>query len=92
MLLIFLGIGIMYIGLLWKAAIYVFMMLGLLAIMVSMGIYLWVGTLSLRAAQVTCPRCGKVTKILGKTDQCMFCKTTLTFDPAYAPDKRAQQQ
>ncbi|MEW9106076.1 DUF2614 family zinc ribbon-containing protein, partial [Paenibacillus sp.] len=28
-----------------------------------------------------CPECARQTKILGKTDRCMFCRTILTLDP-----------
>jgi hypothetical protein len=59
----------------------VFMIIGMLAMLVSMGIYFWAGMLSTSATVIDCPECGQRTKILGKTDRCMFCKTMLTLDP-----------
>ena len=47
----------------------------------SLIIYFWAGMLSTSAVQVDCPECGKLTKMLGKTDRCMFCHTILTMDP-----------
>jgi hypothetical protein len=63
----------------------VFMIIGLISVMVSMGVYFWAGMLSTSAVVVECPECGKRTKLLGKTDRCMFCKTILSLDPAHAP-------
>ncbi|MBP1990928.1 DUF2614 family zinc ribbon-containing protein [Paenibacillus eucommiae] len=57
------------------------MIIGMLAMLVSMGIYFWAGMLSTSSTVIECPECGKVTKILGKTDRCMYCKTILTLDP-----------
>jgi Zinc-ribbon containing domain len=37
--------------------------------------------LSTKAVQVTCPSCGKTTKILGRVDMCMYCNEPLTLDP-----------
>lgn len=68
----------------------IFMILGLTSVMVSMGIYFWAGMLSTSAVVIQCPECGKNTKILGKTDRCMFCKTILSLDPAHAPVETAE--
>ncbi|MDF2814944.1 MAG: hypothetical protein K0Q81_1144 [Paenibacillus sp.] len=62
----------------------IFMVLGMFVMLGSVGIYFWAGMLSTSAVSLDCPECGRRTKILGKTDRCMFCKTVLTFDPAYA--------
>lgn len=62
-----------------------FMIIGLISVMASMGVYFWAGMLSTSAVILECPECGKPTKILGKTDRCMFCKTILSLDPAHAP-------
>lgn len=70
----------------------IFMMLGLISVMVSMGIYFWAGMLSTSAVVIVCPECGRTTKILGKTDRCMFCKTLLSLDPAHAPKETAEAQ
>ncbi|MDQ0878524.1 hypothetical protein QFZ77_007183 [Paenibacillus sp. V4I3] len=63
----------------------VFMIIGMISMMVSMGIYFWAGMLSTSATVIDCPECGRRTKMLGKTDRCMFCKTILTVDPQYEP-------
>ncbi|MFB6365052.1 DUF2614 family zinc ribbon-containing protein [Paenibacillus elgii] len=61
------------------------MVVGAIAMLVSMGIYFAAGMMSTSATVIECPECGKPTKMLGKTDRCMFCKTILTLDPKYAP-------
>jgi hypothetical protein len=63
----------------------VFMVLGMIGMLGSVAVYFWAGMLSTSTVALECPECGKVTKMLGKTDRCMFCKTVLTFDPKYAP-------
>lgn len=70
----------------------IFMVLGLISVMVSMGIYFWAGMLSTSAMVIVCPECGKTTKLLGKTDRCMFCKTILSVDPAHAPAESPEMQ
>lgn len=57
------------------------LVLGLIAMMGSMAIYFWAGMMSTSTVTIECPECGKPTKMIGKTDRCMFCKTILTFDP-----------
>ncbi|SDX60783.1 Zinc-ribbon containing domain-containing protein [Marininema mesophilum] len=84
LLLIFIGIGIMYLGFLWREAMVVFLILGMLGIFASVAIYFWVGLLSTQAAKVHCPKCGRITKVLGKMDECMYCKATLSLDPTHA--------
>lgn len=66
----------------WLAA--VALILGMIVLLGSVAVYFWAGVLSTGATVLQCPECGRDTKILGKTDRCMFCKTILTFDPAYA--------
>lgn len=61
----------------------IFMVIGMISMLISMGIYFWAGMLSTSAVSLECPECGRQTKILGKTDRCMFCKTILTLDPQY---------
>ena len=63
----------------------VFMILGMISMLVSMGIYFWAGMLSTSATVIDCPECGQKTKMLGKTDRCMFCKTILSLDPVHKP-------
>lgn len=99
LLLTMVGMGIMILGaagiILWghKGQIFaaIFLGIGLISMMISMGIYFWAGMLSTSAVVLECPECGKHTKMLGKTDRCMFCKTILTSDPAYANQEKADQ-
>ena len=59
---------------------------GLIAMMGSIAIYFFAGMLSTSMTTLECPECGKVTRMLGKTDRCNHCKTILTLDPAKARD------
>lgn len=88
MLLIFIGVILMYIGLLWRPGLFVFLTLGILMLAFSTIIYIFAGTLSNGAPKVVCPRCNRITKVIGKTDECLFCGVTLTFDPKYAPEQQ----
>ncbi|WP_053217140.1 YgzB family protein [Virgibacillus senegalensis] len=81
--LIFIGFGVMYLGILtkkieWLMAI--FFILGLLCIIFSTVVYFWIGMLSTRARQIVCPSCNKPTKMLGRVDACMHCNQPLTID------------
>ena len=81
--LIFIGFIIMYGGIFFRNSPFImtiFMVLGLLSIIASMIVYLWIGMLSTKAVQVVCPNCNKYTKILGRVDMCMYCKEPLTLD------------
>lgn len=83
LILIFGGILLMYVGLLFKSRewiMIIFFIFGLIAILFSLIIYLWIGTLSLRAVPIVCPSCEKPTKMLGRVDACMHCKQPLTMD------------
>ncbi|KKO55262.1 YgzB family protein [Paenibacillus sp. DMB20] len=92
LLLTMMGMGLMVLGtagiVFWgqagKVIAGIGLVFGLITMMGSLGIYFWAGMLSTSAVQVQCPECGKLTKMLGKTDRCMFCKTVLTQDPAIA--------
>lgn len=86
LLMIFVGMGIMYLGFIWPAAMMLFFILGLLGVGSSVAIYFWVGILSTQALQVECPECGRITKILGKMDQCMYCRAHLTMDRSLATE------
>jgi hypothetical protein len=83
--LIFLGFVIMYLGFLWPSLMFLFFILGLISILASVGIYFWIGILSTHSVKVVCPKCQKETKMLGKRDQCMYCKAILSLDPSDAP-------
>jgi len=83
LILIFAGIALMYGGILsrsypWLMAI--FMILGVLMVLFSCVVYIWIGTLSIKAVPVVCPNCEKPTKMLGRVDACMHCKQPLTMD------------
>lgn len=83
------GMGMMVLGtsgiLMWgtqgRAFAGVFMVLGMILLLGSVAIYFWAGMLSTSAVVLECPECARQTKILGKTDRCMFCRTILTLDP-----------
>jgi len=89
-----LGLGVMVLGtggiLLFgnpgKVIAAVFLVIGLIACLASTAVYFWAGMMSTGAPVVECPECGKRTKMLGKTDRCMYCHTILTTDPALATD------
>lgn len=85
LLLIFVGIGVMYLGFVFPKLMLFFFLLGLLFTFASVGIYFWIGMLSTQAVKVKCPSCHKETKLLGKRDECMFCKAILSLDPKDAP-------
>lgn len=81
--LIFVGFIIMYFGIFFREHMWlmtIFMLLGLLFIIASTIVYFWIGMLSTRAVQVVCPSCGKITKMLGRVDMCMYCREPLTLD------------
>lgn len=59
--------------------------IGAIAMLCSMGVYFAAGMLSTSATVVQCPECDRMTKMLGKTDRCMYCKTILSLDPKHAP-------
>lgn len=103
LLLTMLGMGLMVLGtagiVFWgqsgKVVAAIGLAIGLIAMLASLAIYFWAGMLSTSAVQLECPECHKLTKMLGKTDRCMFCKTILTLDPAQATitaDQLEQQQ
>jgi len=84
LILVFLGVGIMYLALLFRAHPWVsviLMIIGFLFVLLSSGVYLWVGMLSVKVVQVICPNCGNLTKVLGRVDLCMSCNEPLTLDP-----------
>ncbi|CAM3029621.1 YgzB family protein [Paenibacillus sediminis] len=73
--------GIVFFGQSGKVFAAIGLVIGLISMLGSLGVYFWAGMLSTSAVQVECPECHKLTKMLGKTDRCMFCKTVLTLDP-----------
>lgn len=95
--LVFLGFIIMYVGYMafsgwfgsfFEQKIMIFgtmLIIGFFFLIGSSFMYMWVGMLSTKAVQVQCPKCGKVTKIVGLRDECMFCKQKLSIDPKDAP-------
>lgn len=67
-----------------KIFAYIFLAVGTLAIIASLFVYFWAGMMSTSTMNIECPECGKRTKMIGRTDRCMFCHTILTFDEQYA--------
>lgn len=94
LLMTMIGMGIMVLGtaglLMWgssttgKVIAAIFMVLGMISMLISVGVYFWAGMMSTSAVILVCPECNKQTKMIGKTDRCMFCKTILTLDPQKA--------
>lgn len=81
--LIFIGFGVMYIGILLKKIPWLmvtFYVLGVLFIILSTVVYFWIGLLSTRAIPIICPNCEQPTKMLGRVDACMHCRQPLTLD------------
>lgn len=83
LILIFVGIALMYGGILSRNIqwlMIIFFIIGVLSILLSTVVYLWIGMLSVRAVPIICPSCEKPTKMLGRVDACMHCKQPLTLD------------
>lgn len=86
------GMGVMIIGtggIVWwghagKIFAAIFMVIGMISLLISCVVYFWAGMMSTSATMLECPECHRPTKMLGKTDRCMYCKTILTLDPAQA--------
>src|SRR5699024_12766347 len=77
LILLFVGILIMYGGILTKSTpwlMFVFFGLGVLFDILSTLVYFWIGLLSTRAVPIICPSCERPTKMLGVVDGCMCCK------------------
>ena len=93
-MLTLIGMGLMVLGtasvLIWgsggKLVLFLFFVLGMIVMLGSMAIYFWAGMLSTGSTVITCPSCGKQTKMIGTTDRCMFCKTAITLDPEQATE------
>jgi len=83
--------GIVFWGQAGKIIAGIFMVIGMIALLISVGVYFWAGMMSTSATMLECPECHRPTKMLGKTDRCMFCKTMLTLDPAQATHKPSEQ-
>ncbi len=95
------GMGLMIVGLVgivfdWgsigRVIAFIFMIIGMIAMMGSVAVYMWAGMLSTSAQVVECPSCGKLTKVLGKTDRCMVCHSILSFDPKYKKSESVEEQ
>ncbi|MCJ8014472.1 YgzB family protein [Paenibacillus sp. KQZ6P-2] len=88
LLLTMIGMGLMVLGtagiVFWgqagKVMAAIGLVIGLISMMGSLGVYFWAGMLSTSVKSIECPECHKPTKMLGKTDRCMFCRTILTTD------------
>jgi len=91
-LCVFGTVGIIMFGQAGKIIAGIFMVIGIIACLFSMGVYFWVGTVSTNAPVIACPECGKNTKMLGETDRCMYCHTILTWNPDKATSKAAEPE
>ncbi|WP_329610066.1 DUF2614 family zinc ribbon-containing protein [Microaerobacter geothermalis] len=93
--IIFISIVIMYLALFFKSSyliMAIIMTIGFILLIGSTIGFFWVGMVSTtKTVQVTCPKCGKVTKMLKKVDQCMFCNQTLSLDPIHAKNNEDHQ-
>lgn len=81
--LVFAGLFISYLGVFFRESpilMALFILIGFLAIILSTGVYFWIGMISTKTVQVVCPTCEKPTKMLGRVDACMYCKQPLTMD------------
>ncbi|MFB4165981.1 YgzB family protein [Alteribacillus sp. JSM 102045] len=81
--LVFIGIFVMYIGIFFRSSPIIMtttMLLGFIFVLSSSAVYFWIGMISTNTVKVECPNCGKVTKILGRVDACMYCDEPLTLD------------
>lgn len=81
--LVFIGFIIMYVGIIFKSTEWLMVtlfILGVISILLSTAVYLWIGLLSTKAVPIICPTCEKPTKMLGRVDACMHCKQPLTLD------------
>ncbi|CAM4189107.1 hypothetical protein L1N85_11605 [Paenibacillus alkaliterrae] len=76
--------GIVFWGQAGKIIAAIFMVIGMISLLISVAVYFWAGIMSTSATMLECPECGRQTKLLGKTDRCMYCRTMLTLDPAQA--------
>ena len=95
------GMGMMILGLVgivfdWgtigRVIAFISMIFGMIAMLASVGVYMWAGMLSTSAQIVVCPSCGNQTKVLGKSDRCMVCQTMLSFDKKFAPADQENKQ
>ncbi len=100
LLLTMVGMGVMILGtagiVFWgrkgEVIAGIFLVLGMIGMFASVAVYFWAGMMSTSAVMLECPECGKQTKMLGKTDRCMFCKTILTLDPRYADEPKPAEE
>lgn len=79
-----------YLGSFFAHKIYIMgtmLIIGFFGLVASSVMYMWIGMISTKATQVYCPKCGKVTKVVGLRDECMFCKQTLSLDPKDKPEQ-----
>src|SRR5699024_54872 len=81
--LVFIGFLIMYIGIIFKTTDWLmvtFFILGVIAILMSIDIYLWIGLISTKEVPIICQSCENPTKMLGHVAACMHSKQPLTLD------------
>src|SRR5699024_12828488 len=81
--LVFIGFLIMYIGIIFKTTEWLkvtFFILGIIAILMSTAIYLWIGLFSTKAVPIIFTTCEKQTKMIGRVVVCMHCTQSISFD------------
>lgn len=93
--LIFAAFVIMYVGVFARAVLPVAMVIGTLMILISVFIYFRVGAMSMKIPTLECPHCHRMTKVLGVTDGCMYCRTPIQVEmddegELYAVKQRAE--
>src|SRR5699024_9550705 len=79
--MVFAGLIIMYLGVCFREITWLFgqfILLGLIPMVLAVIIYFWVGIISARGITGECPSCERRLRILGRVDDCSFCKEPLT--------------
>jgi hypothetical protein len=78
--LIFFSFFIMYMGVFVRSLLPIFFILGTICLLVSVSIYFHMGVISMKIPQITCPGCNRTTKVIGREDGCMYCRTPIRLD------------
>ncbi len=73
------GLGFLYLYFIFKIA-KIFVFLGGLALLLSFFMYSRAGHFATKAKEITCPQCGKKTKVVSRADACSHCRTPIIDD------------
>lgn len=79
--LVFFGLVIMCGGIYFRThqlIIGILFVIGALCCLISVVLYFYLGMISMRLPQVECPSCKRITKMMGTTDNCMYCKAPVS--------------